>query len=405
MNIYPNRAELKKKLEKKCSAEELETARGDAHASREKSTTMLPIISGKDCPYGCTYCYIQTMGYKFEEPQPLKLTPEQVCYALLENKEFIPGRFGTTLAFGHISEPLLPRLRDNTLSYFKAISSYLGNPIQFATKMYLTPGATKKIQENLKHKYLSPLVTITTLARWKKLEPYAPSPEERLKTITNLTKQGYKVFLYLRPLIPGVVDYEIRELLEKAKSAGAVGVVCGGFRVTLPILKTMRESGIDTSEIANRIPKIDKTQRYIYTKDLEEKTLNLAKSLGLVALRSTKCAAAYVTDIPCTSLYWVYNKEMCTHCRPCAKDAPKLKKPEIRAVLKEVLVDYEILDLVLEKDHIEIKVKTPVRVAAETQSDRWQPRVLETYFRKRVVLRKVEQSVQALTPLKSQDNK
>lgn len=401
MNIYPDRAELKKKLEKKCSKEELEAARNDFHATREKSATLLPIISGQDCPYGCTYCYIQTMGYEFKEPQPLELTPEQVCYALLENREFIPGRFGTTLAFGHISEPFLPRLRDNTLSYFKAISSYLGNPIQFSTKMYLTPATVKKIKENVKPKHISPLVTITTLESWKKLEPYAPSPEERFKSMANLTKAGYKVFLYLRPLIPGLIEHELKELLDKAKSAGAVGVVCGGFRVTLPILNTMKESGIDTSEIANRIPKIDKTQRYIYTKDLEEKTLNLAKSLDLVALRSTKCAAAYVTDVPCTSLYWVYNQEMCTRCRPCAKDAPKLNKSETKAILKELLTDDEILDFLSEKDHIEIKVKAPVPAATETQSDRWKPRVLETYFRKRVVLSKVEQSVQSLSPTES----
>ena len=387
MKVYINRAELKKKLEKKLSAEEQELARSDFHAWRTKCVTMFPIISGKDCPFACTYCYIQSMGFQFKKPEPLRLSGEQVCYALLENKEFIPGQHGTPLAFGHISEPLLPELVDNTLEYFKAISTYLGNPIQFSTKMKITPDLAKKIKGSLKHKLVSPLVTITTLTHARKLEPEAPSPEDRLKSITNLSKAGYTVFLYLRPLIPGVIEPEMEELLKSAKKAGATGVVGGGFRLTLPILNTMKKAGIDVSEIANRIPKIDDKQRYIYTKDLEEKFIQVATKNKLVALRSTKCALAYAADMPCTSLYWVYNKDMCTKCKPCAEQAPKIKKSEIDSILKEVFPNDEVNAFHEQADHIEIKVKLKEKTGQK--GDFWQPRVLETYFRKRVVLQHI----------------
>jgi DNA repair photolyase len=397
--MYINRLDIKKKLEKKLTPETLEQAKGDFHAWRQKCVTMLPIVSGNNCSLACSYCYIQSMApvlsgapstqksgeFAFKEPTPLNLSGEQLCYALLENKEIILGEYGTPLAFGHISEPFLPSLLDNTLEYFKAISTYLENPIQFSTKMFITPELAKKIKSSLKHKLVSPLVTITTLKDAKKLEPKAPPPEERFQSITNLSKAGYKVFLYLRPLIPGVVTGEIEEILKLAKKAGAAGVVGGGFRLTLPLLNRMRAAQIDVSEIANRAPNIDDKQRYIYTKDLEDRVIKLAHDLKLVALRSTKCAMAYACKLPSPSLYWQYNKNICTKCKPCEKEAPKYKKSDIDKILKEVFPTETIVSYKDEKGAVEIAVKLS---EGKTSLEPWVPRVLETYLRKPVTIKR-----------------
>jgi DNA repair photolyase len=384
MPNYINRAEIKKKLEKKLTEDQREQARGDFHAWREKCVSMLPIVSGKDCSFACNYCYIQSMGFEFRPPQPLRLSGEQICYALIENKEFIPGKYGTPLAFGHISEPFLPELFENTLEYFKAITTYLGNPIQFSTKAEITPEMAKKIKGVLKNALAGPLVTITTLSHHKNLEPGAPTPEARFKSIANLTKAGYSVFLYLRPIIPGIVDKEIEEILKLAKKAGAVGVVGGGFRVTLPILNVMKSAKLDVSEIAKRIPNIDDKQRYIYTRDLEDKVMKVAKELKLVSVRSTKCALAYVCKIPSASLYWEYNKDICTKCKPCGEESPKFTKAEMNKIVKEVLGTEEIISVNQDKNSIQIKVKGVPMTKEEAMVNLWKPRVLETYFRKRI---------------------
>lgn len=389
MNAYINRADIKKKLEKKLSSDQRDVAKGDFHAWREKCVTMLPVISGKDCPLACTYCYIQSMGFQFKSPEPLRLSGEQICYALLENREFIVGKYGTLLAFGHISEPFLPELLDNTLEYFKTISTYLGNPIQFSTKYVITSDLAKKIKSVVKSMCLSPLVTITTLSQAKKLEPGAPPPEKRFQSITNLARAGYKVFLYLRPLIPGIVNTEIEEILKTAKKSGAVGVIAGGFRVTLPIINTMKKAGIDVSEILSRIPHLDEKQRYIYTKDLEENLIQIARNLGLVAVHSTKCAMAYSCNLPCTSLYWIYNKEMCTRCKFCADEVPVFKQSEINKIVKEVFGSDEIVSLQEKKNGLEIKVKEVK--GGETRADEtWKQRTLETYFRKPVTIQSLK---------------
>ncbi|MBI4834387.1 MAG: radical SAM protein [Planctomycetes bacterium] len=392
--MYINRLDIKKKLEKKLTHETIEQAKGDFHAWRQKCVTLLPVISGNNCPFACTYCYIQSMEspsaqksdpFAFKEPEPLNLSGEQLCWALLENKEFIPGEYGTPLAFGHVSEPFLPSLLENTLGYFKAISAYLGNPIQFSTKMFITPELAKKIKGSLKHKLVSPLVTITTLKNAAKLEPKAPPPEERFQSIANLSKAGYKVFLYLRPLIPGIVTEEIEEILKLAKKAGAIGVVGGGFRITLPILNRMKDAKADVSEIANRIPNIGDKQRYIYTKDLEDKVVTLAHNLKMVALRSTKCAMAYACKLPSPSLYWQYNKNICVKCKPCEKEAPKYKKSDIDKILKEVFPTETILSYKDEKGAVEIAVKLS---EGKTSLEPWVPRVLETYLRKPVTIKR-----------------
>ena len=389
MNLSEERNKIRKRLEKECTADELEQAKGDIHAWRDKCVSMLPILSGKDCPFACTYCYIQSMGFGFKDPEPLNLTGPQLCYALLENKEFLPGPYGTPLAFGHISEPFLPQLKQNTLDYFKAIAYFLGNPIQFSSKMYLEPALVKEIKARVKPKYLNPLITITTISNAKKLEPHAPPPKKRLESISNLAEAGYKVFLYLRPLIPGVVDYEIEEILTEAQKAGAIGVVTGGLRITLPILNNMKKAEVNISEIAQRSPKIDKKQRYIYTKDLEDKVIRSAREKKLIALHSTKCAAAYTAKVPCTSLYWIYNPDMCTRCKNCWDEIPEFTQKELEQNVRDVITPDIITGIKRNKDGIEIKVKGPEpNIPPPGLVDPRKPRLLETLFRQKITIRK-----------------
>jgi DNA repair photolyase len=389
MIISEEKSKIRNRLEKECTVEEREQAKGDFHAWRDKCVSILPILSGKDCPFACTYCYIQSMGSAFKDPEPLNLTGPQICYALLENKEFIPGPYGTTLAFGQVSEPFLPQLKQNTLDYFKAIAHFLNNPIQFSSKMYLDPNTVKEIKARIKPKYLNPLITITTIEHAAKLEPHAPTPKKRFESISNLTEAGYKVFLYFRPLIPGVVDYEIEELLIQAQKAGAVGVVTGGLRITLPILNAMKKAGINISEIAQRSPKIDKKQSYIYTKDLEDKVIRSAKAKKLIALHSTKCAMAYTAKVPCASLYWTYNPDMCTRCKNCWDELPKFTQQELEQNIRGVITPEIITSIKRNKDEIEIKVKSAEpNVLPPGLIEPWKPRLLETLFRQRVTIRK-----------------
>jgi len=53
------------------------------------------------------------------------------------------------------------------------------------------------------------------------IEPWAPSPERRLKVIETMAKAGVPVGVMAAPIIPGVNDSQLVGLLERAADAGA----------------------------------------------------------------------------------------------------------------------------------------------------------------------------------------
>ena len=55
----------------------------------------------------------------------------------------------------------------------------------------------------------------------RQIEPWAPSPERRLKTIELLAKAGVPVGVMAAPIIPGLNDSQLVGLLERAANAGA----------------------------------------------------------------------------------------------------------------------------------------------------------------------------------------
>lgn len=53
------------------------------------------------------------------------------------------------------------------------------------------------------------------------IEPWAPSPERRLRVIETLAKAGVHVGIMMAPIIPGLNDSQMVELMERAAAAGA----------------------------------------------------------------------------------------------------------------------------------------------------------------------------------------
>jgi DNA repair photolyase len=53
------------------------------------------------------------------------------------------------------------------------------------------------------------------------LEPYAPFPEHRFAAMKAFADAGIEVGLGIAPIVPGLNEHEIPELLERARDAGA----------------------------------------------------------------------------------------------------------------------------------------------------------------------------------------
>jgi len=332
----------------------------DPHAKRSPRWCGMTIHVTINCPFGCVYCYIEDMGFKFGNPKPYPLSGAELVYALLNNKYFLPGKFGTLIAVGSVSEPFI--FPNKALEYLENLAE-LGNPIQFSTKQYISSSLAEKIANISKEKGapINPLVTIITLSKANTLEKYAPSPEKRLDSIKNLRDAGLKPVLFLRPVIPGINDREILDVLKAAKDAGAYGVVIGGFRVTMKILNRLKEAGLDVFEIVRRMKIIDNKQRLVPFPE-KKRIIEQSRKIGLIPWASTCCANAWNANVPCPSVCFIDGK--CTRCPNAChflRDSPDenlvmeaLKRLGIKAKIRNkfVLIDKS------EERQIEFLVRT-----------------------------------------------
>jgi DNA repair photolyase len=236
------------------------------------------------------------MGFKFEKPRPCILSPKELALALLYNPNFVSGRGGTYIAIGSIIEPFQPELKSLTMSYIAELA-ILGNPIQFSSKSLITIDEANTIQSSCN--WISPLITILTLHESKAhtLEPRAPRPTVRLESINNLAQAGLKPFLFLRPVLPGLITSEEYEnLIDEAIYQGAKGVVLGGFRITRRIIETMKKKTLNVTEILRRSRGVDDKQRPIFVSDLLTDIEN--KFSGRTKIfRHSCCASAYAAGL------------------------------------------------------------------------------------------------------------
>lgn len=317
------------KLAAKVGREGFERAKRDPHARRSPIPCGLTVHTGIGCGYGCVYCYIYDMGFP-GKAKPYPLTGEELALALALNPYFIPGRWGTLLAFGSVTEPFARETRSRALEYLKATRDWLGNPQQISTKTALDGDDFKAFISSVDPE-IDVLVTITTLKHWHKLEPGASPPEERFEFMERLRRYGLQATLFLRPILPGVTDIEAEEIIKRAADAGVERVVLGTLRVTPNILSKLRASGLVNVEfIEKRLPRPPRDRRDqvpIRARDLKEKVERIARDYGLEVLPSS-CSSNIAS-----------HGQACAACKmgPCGDPAklPKVEEDEVRALLKK----------------------------------------------------------------------
>ncbi|MBT7612263.1 MAG: PA0069 family radical SAM protein, partial [Rhodospirillaceae bacterium] len=94
-------------------------------------------------------------------------------------------------------------------------------------------------EQHLARAYISITTLDGSLAR--RMEPRAPTPAKRLKAIEALAKAGVPVGVMFAPIIPGLNDHEMEDVLQASHDAGAS---TGGYvllRLPLEIKDLFRE--------------------------------------------------------------------------------------------------------------------------------------------------------------------
>jgi DNA repair photolyase len=182
----------------------------------------------RGCEHGCIYCFARpthaylglSPGLDFETELVFK--PEVA--SLLERELRKPGYRVRPLALGTNTDPYQPVERGLRLTRgVLGVLQRFRHPLSIVTK---SAGVLRDLdilaamaQERLVRVHVSLTTLDAGLAR--RMEPRAATPARRLQTIAALAQAGVPVGVLAAPMIPGLNDAELEQILAAAANAGA----------------------------------------------------------------------------------------------------------------------------------------------------------------------------------------
>ncbi len=186
----------------------------------------------RGCEFGCTYCYARYTHEFLElerwEDFETKVFIKSAAAIALRRQLGRAARRGEGIAIGTATDPYQPaehryRITRGLLEVFR---EFEGLDFSITTK---SPIVIRDIDllADLKEKHrLSVNVTVTTLDRAlaRRLEPYAPDPAARIRTVRKLLEAGVRTNIFCMPILPGINHREdsLRPLFESVEGVDGV---------------------------------------------------------------------------------------------------------------------------------------------------------------------------------------
>jgi len=192
----------------------------------------------RGCPHACTYCFSRPtheyLGWGAGTDFERKLVVKVRAPELLREELMRPSWRGAEIAFSFTSDPYVPLEAHYRLTRkcLEVCYDFL-NPVSIITKSALIRRDLDLLKEMASEKTLSVFFTIPFRDHEtaRAIEPFAPSPNSRFRAMEELAAAGIPVGLALSPLIPGLNDSHIPELLTRARAAGAQSAFMGMLRL------------------------------------------------------------------------------------------------------------------------------------------------------------------------------
>jgi len=193
------------------------------------------------CPHGCLYCYASSYIPRFSSCRP---KVDLLRRLDREATRIGPGR---VVAISNSSDPYPPVEKELGLTRgCLRILKERGFRVQIVTKSDLV---TRDI-DLLARMRAMVAVTVTTLneALSRRLEPGAPSPYRRLSAIKSLTDAEIPVSARIDPIIPGINDCGIGELVRSLSSIGVRHITSSTFKARPDSMKRIISAFPDEGE-------------------------------------------------------------------------------------------------------------------------------------------------------------
>jgi DNA repair photolyase len=182
----------------------------------------------RGCSHGCVYCYARptheylglSAGLDFES----RILVKQDAPELLR-KELLSSRWNPqVLSMSGVTDPYQPverRLRITRRCL--GVLAEFRNPVVIVTKNYLVTRDMDLLSELASHDAAAVAFSLTTLDDDLRriMEPRTSRPARRLAAVEKLAAGGIPVGVMTAPVIPGLNDHELPNLLSAAAEAGA----------------------------------------------------------------------------------------------------------------------------------------------------------------------------------------
>lgn len=182
----------------------------------------------RGCEHGCVYCYARpshaywdmSPGLDFET----RIIAKSGAAALLRKTLSNPAYQCAPINIGANTDPYQPleaRLRI-TRGVLEVLQEFR-HPFSLITKSSLVVRDLDILAPMAADNLCSAAISVTSLDNEAKrrMEPRASSPAARLRAIKALSEAGVHVAILVAPVIPGINDHEIEEILEAGRQAGA----------------------------------------------------------------------------------------------------------------------------------------------------------------------------------------
>ena len=202
----------------------------------------------RGCEHGCIYCFARpthayyglSAGLDFETRLFVKPNAAHLLDRELAAKSYRPRH----IAIGTNTDPYQPIERKHALMRgILAVLAKYNHPVSVLTKSALIERDIDLLAPMAAAKVVKTMLSVTTLdpKLARAMEPRASTPARRLSAIRALRDAGVPVGVMTAPLIPGLNDHELEDLLEAAKEAGAQWAGYTIIRLPLEVSTLFRE--------------------------------------------------------------------------------------------------------------------------------------------------------------------
>jgi DNA repair photolyase len=182
----------------------------------------------RGCFHACAYCYARPsheyLGFGAGTDFESKLVVKRNAAALLREAFLKPSWTGELVVFSGVTDCYQPV--EASLGLTRAcleVCAEFRNPVAIITKAVLILrdlDLLRRLHEEAAIRvFLSIPFADDQMAR--KVEPQAPSVTKRLATLKAIAETGIPVGVSIAPVIPGLNDDQMFEILQKAREAGA----------------------------------------------------------------------------------------------------------------------------------------------------------------------------------------